>query len=291
MKMILEHASSAELLWVQRKMVAQDQECWHFTSATQDISIWLEPLTMADVCPFGQLLIAELDVHKGVFAINHIVVIKEIEDAAVIIRHFAWVPAGKESLLRDIWGMLNYLPSPALRTFYKSVLADDELMQPFLTSMASHHHHHDYAGGLIEHSHEVAMTAAALSLLYGLEPLSVSVAFIGGLLHDIGKIHLYYNVQGPHGVLGQHESFNFMVLAKQLTVLRLSAPKLFEALSCCLSIKFRHQNDAYLPSTIVHMCDRLSVDVCNWRRAFANVPHYYWYAKSPRDALMYKRLG
>ena len=99
MKMILEHASSAELLWVQRKMVAQDQECWHFTSATQDISIWLEPLTMADVCPFGQLLIAELDVHKGVFAINHIVVIKEIEDAAVIIRHFAWV--------KVYWLMMN----------------------------------------------------------------------------------------------------------------------------------------------------------------------------------------
>jgi 3'-5' exoribonuclease len=71
----------------------------------------------------------------------------------------------------------------------------------------------------------------------------------------------------------------------------MAAPRLFEALSSCLSIKIGGRVDAYLPASMVRMCDRLSVEVSNWRRAFADAPAYYWYAKSPGDAQLYKRLG
>ncbi len=193
--------------------------------------------------------------------------------------------------MRDIWGMLGYLRDPALRTFYHSVLTDDALMEIFYKAQASHHHHHDYVGGLVDHSHEVATTAASLCLQHKIGALSASVAFVGGLFHDIGKTYLYYNQHGESGCCGQHEAFNFMVMARPLDKLRMSSPKIFEALSSCLAIKVGRHPDAYLPANMVHLCDRLSVDVCNWRRAFADAPSFYWYAKSPVDAHLYKRLS
>ena len=81
-----------------------------------------------------------------------------------------------------------------------------------------------------------------------------------------------------------------MVLAEPLARLSQEAPKLFEAISSCLSIKIGRQSEAYLPAQMVHICDRLSMDVHNWRRAFTEVPAYYWFVKSPYGDQVYKRL-
>ena len=82
-----------------------------------------------------------------------------------------------------------------------------------------------------------------------------------------------------------------MVLAEPLARLSQEAPKLFEAIGSCLSIKIGRQSEAYLPAQMVHICDRLSMDVHNWRRAFTEVPAYYWFVKSPYGDQVYKRLG
>jgi len=292
MSMITKRKSMAELVWVRRVgWGGGETERWHFSSPCRDLALWLDSQVMSGVRPEGQLLMLELDLQKGSRAVSNPIIITGVEDKATLDRHFTWLPAGKAYILRDIWGMLGHLQDPAMRAFYHAVLTDDTIMRAFFHAKASHHHHHDYVSGLLVHSHEVATTAATLCLLHKVGPLSACVAFVGGLLHDIGKIHLYYNQYDEEGVCGQHESFNFLVLAKPLETLRVLSPKLFEALSSCLSVKVGSHSDAYLPASMVRMCDRLSVEVCNWRRAFADVPPHYWYAKSPHDEQLYKRLG
>lgn len=114
--------------------------------------------------------------------------------------------------------------------------------------------------------------------------------FLGGLLHDAGKLYLYYNQPAGEGVCEQHEALTFMCLQPQLNQLRQHAPRLFEALCGCLT-QSDHHAASYLPETIVRMADRLSAEVCNWRRAFANTPSFYWYCKSIDNQRIYKRLG
>lgn len=280
-----------ELVWAQRDTSLGDHECWRLSSPSRSELFWLPDSLLQGVAPQGQWILLEFVGQGTGLVVCNPVIIPEIGERALIERQFGWLPANRESILWEMWGMLAHLQDDALRAFYLSVLTDDAIIRPFFQAKGSHHHHHDHVGGLIEHSHEVATTAAALCLQHKVGPLSASVAFIGGLLHDIGKIHLYYNNSEGRGICGQHESFNFMVLAKPLERLSKSAPKIFEAISACLSIRIGGQMDSYLPANMVKLCDRLSVDVCNWRRAFDAVPPYYWYAKSPHDAQLYKRLG
>lgn len=291
MSLMSKSKSGFEMVWVRRISKNCSAESWHFHSGLRDLTLSLDACVMNGVNPAGQLMTLELDTQKGCFAVRNPVVIHGVDDKALVDRHFAWVPVGKEYILRDMWGFLAYIEDPALRAFYQSVLSDDDIMQPFFQGRASHQYHHEHVGGLLEHSYEVASTAASLCWQHKVGSLSACVAFVGGLLHDIGKIHLYYNQSKGNGVCGQHESFNFLVLAKPLDKLRVSSPKVFEAICSCLAIKLGHHADAYLPATMVHLCDRLSVDVCNWRRAFAGAPPYYWYAKSTQGEQLYKRLG
>jgi len=292
MSMITKRKLMAELVWVRRVgWGGGETERWHFSSPCRDLALWLDSQVMSGVRPEGQLLMLELDLQKGARAVSSPIIITGVEDKATLDRHFTWLPAGKAYILRDIWGMLGHLQDPAMRAFYHAVLTDDTIMRAFFHAKASHHHHHDYVSGLLVHSHEVATTAATLCLQHKLGPLSTCVSFVGGLLHDIGKIHLYYNQREGMGICGQHESYNFLVLAKPMETLRVSSPRLFEALSSCLSVKVGSRVDAYVPASMVRMCDRLSVEVCNWRRAFTDVPPHYWYAKSPHDEQLYKRLG
>ena len=283
--------ATVELVWAQRGTSPGDHECWRLSSPGRNELLRLQDSLLQEVAPQGQWILLEVVGPGAGLGVRNPVIIPEIGERALIERQYGWLPVNKEYILWEMWGMLAHLQDDALRAFYLSVLTDDAIIRPFFQAKASHRHHHDHVGGLIEHSHEVATTAAALCLQHQVGPLSASVAFIGGLLHDIGKIHLYYNHIEGRGICGQHESFNFMVLAKPLERLSKSAPKIFEAISACLSIRIGGQVDSYLSANMVKICDRLSVDVCNWRRAFDAVPPYYWYAKSPHDAQLYKRLG
>ncbi|WP_270808384.1 HD domain-containing protein [Aeromonas sp. QDB25] len=215
---------------------------------------------LADVVPAGQWLLLEMNGEEVPRLMTFMPLPVEVRRDDIE-QQFSWLADKQHAILSDIWGMLAYLPDAALRRFYLAVLLDDRIMWPFFTGKASNQYHHHHTGGLLEHSHEVAITASALCMQHQVGPISTSVAFIGGLLHDIGKIHLFYNNTSGNGVAGQHESFNFMVLAEPLARLSQEAPKLFEAISSCLSIKIGRQSEAYLPAQMVHICDRLSMDV------------------------------
>lgn len=241
-----------------------------------------------EVDPNGSLVIFNSNENQ---LVGQACVIHGEHNEEILSRHFQWVPPHLEHVQCMLWRMLNAIKIPALKRFYHAVLLNGELMEKFYRAKASHHYHHDYEGGLLEHSFEVASTAASMCRQYNLGHVSVCVAFLAGLLHDLGKINMYYNDTSGKGVCGQHEAFTFMVLAKPLENLRQEAPNIFEALSSAITAKTGQHEPQYLPENIVRMCDRLSMEVSNCKKVFAGMPDYFWYAKSKADGRIYKRLG
>ncbi|ART82290.1 hypothetical protein CBP31_06325 [Oceanisphaera profunda] len=278
-----------KLLWASQLFNDGALASWQFSEPAWDCSLLLFPWQMQGVCPEGQWVLAELNGQDEQCQLGPVQALPVMVGKQQLERQLAWLPEEQRELLLDMWSMLAYIGDKALQSFLLDVLTDEGIMRAFCQSKASHRHHHDQSGGLLAHSHEVAMTAAMLCTQYRLGQRSSWVAFIGGLLHDIGKIHLYYNE--PSGVCGQHDAYNFMVLARPLEQLRAYSPQLFEALSACLTAKTGKYADPYQVANVVRMSDRLSADVFNWKSAFSRVPGYYWYAKSPRDEQLYKRLG
>ncbi|PSJ37795.1 HD domain-containing protein [Zobellella taiwanensis] len=277
------------LLWASLVFDDGALASWQFSAPAWHCTLLLFPWQMQGVCPEGQWVLAELNGQDEQGQLGSVQTLPAVVGRQQVEHQLAWLSGQQQALLMDVWSMLAVIDDEVLRDFLLDILSNDAIMAPFCNSRASHRHHHDQPGGLLAHSHEVAMTAAMLCSQYGLGQRSIWVAFVGGLLHDIGKIRMYYNENA--GICGQHESFNFMVLGQQLERLRLSSPKVFEALSACLETKVGKYTDPYQVASIVRMCDRLSADVSNWKNAFARVPAYFWYARSSRDQQLYKRLG
>src|SRR5690554_4011984 len=238
------------------------------------------------VRPEGELVI--ISMRDGQITEEPWVVYGE-QDEALLNRHFSWVLPGQEHILCMLWHMLGVIKIPELRSFYFAVLSDDELMERFYRAKASHHHHHNYEGGLLEHSYQVASSAVSMGRQYKLGHTSECICFLGGLLHDLGKVRLFYN-DSHQGVCGQHEAFTLMILAKPLEDLRRLKPNLFEALASVFTAKVGRHQPQYLPETFVRLCDRLSTEVSRCRQAFEGMPDYFWYAKSELDDRVYKRL-
>ena len=276
------------LAWAKVIYESCDSTCWSIRSVKSESLIYVKDELMKGVNTKGQLLIAHMNNQKLVKKPS---LIRGHHSESRVINHFLWVPQGLEDTQRMIWGMLNFFKEPALRAFYAAILTNDELMQKFYKAKASHHHHHDHEGGLLEHSFEVAMSAATLSEQYQLNHNTTCICFLAGLLHDIGKVKMYYNVSGPQGVCGQHEAFSFMELAQPLDALHKADPALFEALSGALTAKVGQHLPLYLPETIVRMCDRLSAEIAQCRKACDGMPDYFWYVKSESENRVYKRLG
>lgn len=277
-----------EFYWVSKLFDDGNTAQWQLCSMGLQLSMTLEHWEMREVCPEGQWILTEVCDEYEPSRLGMIRPLPQCVTREQLERQLLWLPASQQLILADVWSMLMVITDKALHDFLLSILTDDSIMVPFAQGRGSHRHHHDREGGLLSHSHEVAMTAAMLANQHGLGQLSVWVAFVGGLLHDVGKIHLFYNE--ANGVCSQHESLGFLVLAKSLDKLRLASPQVFEAITACLTVKVGHYADPYQIANIVRMCDRLSADVCNWKSAFAKAPDYYWYARSPRDDQVYKRL-
>ncbi len=81
----------------------------------------------------------------------------------------------------------------ALQVFIKLVLERQRSLEVFLKAPASKGYHHNEAGGLLEHSLEVAQNV--LSMIQANEPemprVLQEIGFVAGLLHDIGKTYTY----------------------------------------------------------------------------------------------------
>lgn len=112
----------------------------------------------------------------------------------IVCSHLAWRQAqhiGKQNLL---WEHAASVQDATLKEFLTSVLCDAKIMHAFYHGRASDSFHHNGKGELFTHSAEIAIIARRLAQEHQLEPREVDCAFICGLLHDIGKILMFYNV-------------------------------------------------------------------------------------------------
>mgnify|MGYP001228260600 CR=1 FL=1 len=275
--------AAQQLAWAK---VMPNTELWELKMPGKKLVIKDSGGLFRTVRPEGELVIISM---RGDQIIEQPHVVYGEQDEALLSRHFGWVLPGQEYILCMLWRMLGAIKIPELRSFYYAVLSDDGLMEQFYRAKASHHHHHNYPGGLLEHSYQVASSAASMARQYSLGHASVCICFLGGLLHDLGKVRLFYN-DSDLGVCGQHEAFTLMILAKPLEDLRRMKPNLFEALASVFTVKVGRHQPQYLPETIVRLCDKLSAEVSRCRQAFEGMPDYFWYAKSELDDRVYKRL-
>lgn len=284
-------SGSHDIAWARLVRKDSEMEWWSFHCLRGAFLVAHYPSDMADVAPTGQLMMVQMSPSNSEIHVTKTLIIPEVTDEAAVKRHFALVPLGCESIIVDIWGILGLMKDEALRAFYLALLLDHDLMSLFFTAQVTHSRYHNHPSGLLEHSYEVAVTAAMLSWCHNAGLFNVCLAFIAGLLHDIGKAGLADKQHSQAKPSGAHESQCCRVLAEPLEVLRLRSPKTFGALSRCLLLKEEGHSDSNIPVSMVKLCDRLSSEVFHWRTAFVNVPAHLWPAHSTANKAWYKRVG
>jgi hypothetical protein len=130
-----------------------------------------------------------------------------------------WIKASNMDLVEHLWQKADKgILTKSLRTCIFNVLSDKDIIQPFVVASASKDHHHYHEGGLLEHSLEVAVSLENNSILVNnyTKP-ELEVAWIAGLLHDVGKIR--QRVRGmfnPAAFLVKHDDLILEILSQHL---------------------------------------------------------------------------
>jgi 3'-5' exoribonuclease len=100
----------------------------------------------------------------------------------------------------DVRELLATIQEPHLRTLLQHVFGEDsELWAGYRVAPAAKHYHQAYRHGLLEHSLGVAQAVSAISSTFG--GIDRDVAVTGALLHDIGKLEAYTDMDGQDRVI------------------------------------------------------------------------------------------
>ena len=155
------------------------------------------------------------------------------------------------------------LPQP-LRGFLARVLLDPGIGSPFLACRASGRHHHAGQGGLVVHSLEnIDLIGATVKRTLPDDPVSVAIAQIGYLLHDVGKIRTVGASNRPalHHVV-RHETHSLLLLAPHLEWLRSQAAEVHAGLCYVLehlaTPAASRSRARYFPAEVVVQFDQWS---------------------------------
>jgi 3'-5' exoribonuclease len=106
-------------------------------------------------------------------------------------------PAREVSKMEDdMRELLATIQEPHLRTLLERVFGEgSELWAGYRVAPAAKHYHQAYRHGLLEHSLGVAQAVSAISATFG--GIDRDIAVTGALLHDIGKLEAYTDMDGP----------------------------------------------------------------------------------------------
>ena len=282
MKIITNQPKNFEMVWATRISTNNltDMHQWKFESQTRNVQTTIDNKTMKDIAPAGQWVICDFRESETLLEIKRIKPLQGLtgdECYQLINFHFEQSLPEHQEIVRDLWYFQAAIENQIIKTFFYNILKDRLFISAFYCAKGSHQHHHNTIGGLLEHSYEVAFNSAVLARRFGLGATTCCIAFIGGLLHDAGKIELYYNRPIDLAICEQHEMLSFMLLKSQLQYLREQSPRYFEAIAGCLKVNVNSVHPSYMAETIVRMVDRLSTEVYHAKQAFQNTPDYYWY--------------
>ncbi|MDY0207258.1 MAG: HD domain-containing protein [Pseudomonas sp.] len=276
-----------DLAWI--SPLAPDNNLWSVQTRDQQFYHESRHLKVTQY-PDGYLAAIELR-NNNLTKVSELEVIQLPQE--VVRTNFAWRLQGQLSPQGVLWHHSALIRDPILKEFITNILSDAKIMHSFYSARASQDFHHNEKGGLFAHSLEVSLTAMYLAKTHDLEQREVECAFVCGLLHDIGKIMMFYNTDNNQqkGVNGQHEAFSFMVLAEHLDTLKNQDKVLFEAISATLSARTGHtKHNDYVIETIVRAADRVSAEVNHSMMAFGDQSSVILRARL-KPGKQYKRLG
>lgn len=276
-----------DLAWI--SPLAPDNNLWSVQTRDQQFYHENRHLKVSQY-PDGYLAVIELH-NDNLTKVSELEVIQLPRE--VVRTNFAWRLHDQVNSQGVLWHYAALVQDPILKEFITNILSDAKIMHLFYSARASQDFHHNEKGGLFAHSLEVSLTAMQLAKTHGLERREVECSFVCGLLHDIGKIMMFYNTDKNQqkGVNGQHEAFSFMVLAEHLDTLKNQDKVLFEAISATLSARTAHKkHNDYVIETIVRAADRVSAEVNHSMMAFSNQSSATLRARL-KSGKQYKRLG
>ena len=172
-------------------------------------------------------------------------------------------------------------PVPALQEFLVQVFRGENLARAFLTLPASQNHHHAWAGGLAEHSLEVAAIVEQALVKDCLAVRSVGV--VAALLHDIGKIRVLDSAskRTSLGFVLHHEHLTLEILADGLRFLDSAWPHGAIALRYLLTWKrTRSGSRPLLPAALaLEYADSYSAATQARDLAFSDKPEWQRFVK------------
>jgi len=177
--------------------------------------------------------------------------------------------------LDPLWGIIDRLALPCLRTWLSHIFAQPRFSVPFVQVAASHNHHHSVAGGLLLHSVECAEWVERVALIT-LNPKEAALAIVAALLHDFGKIDTMSS--SGFSQMVAHEVLTLSLLEPDLLSLQRQWPQGAHALRQMLSWSTFTERFPKLPGTLlVKMADQYSTALSARDKAFQAQPeHYFW---------------
>lgn len=210
----------------------------HYAQGTLDALCWLPAHQLCSFfgcVPIGHVTLVELIPHDDSrsYAIANF-----STDAAV--PFWSLLPETVcpiEGVVRQTQELVAGLVDPALRAFVTDALSLEGAFPYFWTCPASLRDHHAYAGGLAQHSLEVAtLIASASTVPTDLRDVGIAMA----LLHDLGKVWSYENgTQTKEAQAIGHEKVAYSRLSKAFARLLHSSENLGFTMQALLGGEWR----------------------------------------------------
>jgi len=161
-------------------------------------------------------------------------------------------------LVRQVSDLIESLRTDAFYRFVREALLHPDALLHFWISPASRRDHHAYAGGLAEHSLEVATMVASAS---GLPKDDREIGIVFALLHDYGKLWCY-GPDAPRRNSLAHEQIGYDALLPALDRLIEAEPDAGARLAELLGGPKAPRGTAYplAIGTIVRAFDQMSCE-------------------------------
>lgn len=198
---------------------------------------------------------------------------------------FAHLPVSRISSVETLMAVDQWLtacPLPSLRTFVYEVLGQPAVGCAFFSIPASARYHHCHAGGLAQHSLEVAQSVYAVGS--GFAEHERWLAAVAGLLHDLGKVRSF-NPEGgltETGFLVNHEILGFELIVPALSRLDSVWADGANALRYLFEWMLHPRKERpMMPIALtLRQADVMSAAADNRQRAFSGKPNWHSFAKS-----------
>jgi 3'-5' exoribonuclease len=136
-------------------------------------------------------------------------------------RHLLQLPVclcNKATSLNQLIALVDSIQSSELKVFVTEVILQPNVALKFITCPASIKYHHNYAGGLLDHSVEVATSFASSKPSRSVQH---DLAVVAGLLHDVGKTQTLTSdlTLTDVGMMLEHDALTVEICANALAKL------------------------------------------------------------------------